>query len=191
MSREGALRTAINLLNMPSHVRAHRKLPLPDGTELILAIAAGDPAAHQEAASLIDRPKAQIQAAAGFFVEQILLSPDSDSYRILGARTDAAPEVLRNHMALIMRWLHPDLHPNDIRSVHAQRVVSAWDDLKTPEKRQVYDAARLARSANARSRKGGPHLRSKTHPGRPVGPRWSDGKSGVLLRRVLAYFSKI
>ncbi len=191
MSREGALRTAIDLLNMPSNVRAHRKLPLPDGTELVLAIAAGDTAAEQEAASLIDRPRSQIKAAAGFFVEQILLSPESDSYRILGARTDAPPEVLRNHMALIMRWLHPDLNPNDIRSVHAQRVVSAWDDVKTPEKRQVYDAARLARSSRARARTNGSVLRNRLKSGRPIAARWTDGKSAILLRRVLAYFSKI
>ena len=94
-------------------------------------------------------------------------------------------------MALIMRWLHPDLNPNDIRSVHAQRVVSAWDDVKTPEKRQVYDAARLARSSRARARTNGSVLRNRLKSGRPIAARWTDGKSAILLRRVLAYFSKI
>ena len=57
-----------------------------------------------------------IREAAGFFVEQILLFPGADSYRVLGASPEATNRELRRNMSLLLRWLHPDLDPRGERS---------------------------------------------------------------------------
>jgi curved DNA-binding protein CbpA len=45
-------------------------------------------------------------------------------------------------MVLLVKWLHPDKDPQGQRSVFASRVTSAWDDLKTPDRRAGYDKGR-------------------------------------------------
>ena len=183
MGRDVALRAAIDLLNMPSQVRALTRAPLPQGTALVLGVAAGEPGAELEAAQFFDRPKAQLREAAGFYIEQILMSPNSDSYRILGARQDATTEDLRSNMAMLMRWLHPDINPGTVCKRHAGRVIKAWDDVKSPERRQAYDAALRDTSRESAQRKTRKLQRNMPRPGqRVVQPE------GRWLRRVLAYF---
>ena len=80
--------------------------------------------------------------AAAFFIEQILLAPGADSYRVLGGNAQASNSDLRRNMALLLRWLHPDMEHNGTgdRSVFAARITLAWEDLKTAERRAAYDA---------------------------------------------------
>ena len=66
---------------------------------------------------LTTKPSEVVQAAAAFFIEQILLKPGADSYHILGARPDAAGAELRQNLALLLRWLHPDASQNAHRSI--------------------------------------------------------------------------
>jgi len=136
-----ALRTAIELVHMPSRARALRHEPLPAGVPVLLEIAAGEAATLDDAARVLDRPEHVIRQAAAFFIEQVLLSPESDSYRILGASPAAAAGDLRRNMALLLRWLHPDVEGSAERSMLAGRVTQAWEDLKTAEKRAAYDLA--------------------------------------------------
>jgi DnaJ-class molecular chaperone len=42
-------------------------------------------------------------------------------------------------MALLLRWLHPDVDPQGERAVFTQKVTRAWSDLKTDESRAAYD----------------------------------------------------
>lgn len=139
MSRDAALKTALSLVKVPTHIRALRASPLPPGIDLLLNLAAGNEDAHRNALELGGRSDQNLMNAAGFFIEQILLHPDSDSYRVLGADQTATTRELRANMALLMRWLHPDLDPEDNRAHLANRVLRAWDDLKTPERRKAYD----------------------------------------------------
>ena len=81
-----------------------------------------------------------MRQAATFFIEQILFAPESDSYRVLGASPQASASELRRNVALLLRWLHPDLDPRGERSIFIGRVTAAWNDLKTPERRAAYDA---------------------------------------------------
>jgi uncharacterized membrane protein YgcG len=134
-----AVRTAIDLVQMPSRARSIRQSPLPDGMPLLLRIAALDAEATQEAAALTGRTADVVAKAAAFFVEQILLAPDADSYRVLGATSLTASSELRRNMALLMRWLHPDVAKGHDRTSYVGRVTYAWDDLKTPERRAAYD----------------------------------------------------
>ena len=136
-----AVVSAVDLLNMPSRVRLARLEPLPADVGLLLRLAAGDGDADTVAAALTERPVEFNRRAAAFFIEQILLSPGADSYRILGGSSATPAEDLRRNMALLMRWLHPDIETSGERSIFVKRVTAAWEDVKTPERRTAYDAA--------------------------------------------------
>ena len=62
-------------------------------------------------------PEHSLREAAGFYIEQILLHPDADHYRVLGSQPGAANTELRRNMALLIRWLHPDQNNGAERSV--------------------------------------------------------------------------
>lgn len=141
MDEAASLRAAIDLMRVPTRVRRLRMQPLPDGMTLLLRVAAADRQAESEAMALTNRPPTIVREAASFFIEQILLSPDADSYRCLGARPSATNAELRRHMVLLLKVLHPDTAPGD-RALFARRVTAAWDQLKTGERRAAYDAAR-------------------------------------------------
>jgi hypothetical protein len=164
-----AFAAALALRENPRLVRAARACPLPKGVTLLLEAAAGDKSALAAGAAKTGRSETSLSKAAGFFIEQILLSPDADSYRILGASAADTEEVLRRHMALMMRWLHPDAVANGgpveplNRSIYATRVVEAWANLKTPERRASYDGAQAVKARQSAS---GPsaHRRKPTLP---------------------------
>src|SRR5262245_20692262 len=102
-----SVRAAIDLLHLPSQVKRVRSACLPDDVVVLLRIASGDEDATSQAAQAIGRSAETVREAAFFFVEQILLSPDADSYRVLGARPEATTGELRRNMVLLLRWLHP------------------------------------------------------------------------------------
>lgn len=103
---------------------------------------AGDDVAVTHAMKVADQSDEVVRQAASFYVEQILLAPEADSYRVLGATPDATIDELRRNMALLLRWLHPDREANSARALFASRVTQAWNDVKTAERRHAYDAAR-------------------------------------------------
>jgi hypothetical protein len=142
MNHATALGAAIGLLHMPSRVRLVRAAPLPVGVLELLRIAPGDEEAIREATEFAGRSRDVICEAVRFFIEQILLAPDADSYRVLGASPEATSAELRRNMALLLRWLHPDLDPCAERSIFATRVTLAWNDLKTLDRRAAYDRLR-------------------------------------------------
>jgi hypothetical protein len=157
-----ALRVAIDLVHVPSRIPHVRSAPLPDDVLILLRVAAGDEAATARAAELTSRSGDTVHRAAAFFIEQVLLSPGADSYRVLGANPNATDKELRRNMVLLLKWLHPDRHGQGERSVFAGRVALAWDDLKTSARRAAYDQAQrgsgtgdafLRRAANAQPAK--------------------------------------
>ena len=188
MSDSTALRLAIDLMHVPSRVRMARSVPLPPGVDLLLRIAAGDQAAESEAAAMTGRSRDVIRRAAGFFIEQLLLCSDADSYRVLGLTPAATNAELRRNMALLMRWLHPDLDPQGQRSTFASRVALAWNDLKTAERRTIYDQRGLSlptRTSRGRSKKSLRGKRSRHAPGPHTASRfYTDEKHGLLWRFV-------
>jgi len=139
MDRVPALNVAMDLMHHPLQAPRIRAAPLPSGVVMLLRIAAGDAEATKQATALIGRSREVVREAAAFFIEQILLYPDANSYRVLGALPETAHTELRRNMALLLRWLHPDLDGQNQRSVFAARVARAWNDLKTPERRAAYD----------------------------------------------------
>jgi hypothetical protein len=133
---------AVDLVRSPSSVKRLRDAPLPSDVEILLRVAAGDEAALSEAANATACSQKSVRDAAIFYIEQILLHPDADYYRVLGAHPDASAAELRRNMALLLRWLHPDHRSGAERSVFASRVTRAWGELKTEEKRAAYDLTR-------------------------------------------------
>ena len=157
-----ALKIAIDLIHVPSQVRLFRSEPLPDGVLMLLRIAAGDEEAEKMAVDLTGRSLDIVRQATTFFIEQILFAPEADSYRALGADPQASPGELRRNVALLLRSLHPDVDPRGERSIFVGRVTTAWNNLKTPERRTAYDNQLL----NARAHKGSRSRTGKSHSGR-------------------------
>jgi hypothetical protein len=160
MEHASALEAAFYLMQSPSRVRFIRSRPLPDGVDVLLRIAANDADTIRQATQWLGRSPETIQQAAAFFIEQILFFPDADSYRVLGTTLQASNGDLRRNMALLLRWLHPDLDPHGERSVFARRVTRAWNDLKTQERREAYDRSSRAGGAQKSSVR---KTRSKSH----------------------------
>jgi hypothetical protein len=198
MDRSGALKQAINLLHFPSQVQSIRSAPLPNDVLILLRIVAGDEEATSQAARSTGRSRDTVRDAANFFIEQVMLSPSADSYRVLGASPQASLGEIRRNMALLLRWLHPDHDRRGERSVFAARVTRAWNDLKTKERREIYDRsvrpspspAREKQRTRAQSTGQGPNRRW-VHVKRYNGPRISrlaseSGNARGLLHRILS-----
>lgn len=176
MSDTMALKIAIDLMHVPSQVRLIRSEPFPDGVLTLLRIAAGDDELEHAAAVFTDRSRDVVRQAATFFIEQILFAPEADSYQVLGASPEATAGELRRNVALLLRWLHPDMDPRDERSIFVGRVTAAWNNLKTPERRAAYDEARRRSASRSKSRTNS----AKTHLGRRGNGKQS---AGVVPRR--------
>jgi hypothetical protein len=157
----------------------------------LLEIAAGDADATSRASELTGRAPDVVRNAAAFFVEQILLAPDSDSYRVLGGNAQTSSGDLRRNMALLLKCLHPDMERNSSndRSVFAGRVTLAWEDLKTAERRAAYDARQEDRERNSspRRRKASENGRGKSS-GSNAAIRARAGQPSGLWRALLTLF---
>lgn len=150
MSDADALRAAIDLFHLPSQIRAVRARPLPKGTKLLLRLAVGDAEAMREAEIFSDRPQSAIRQAAIFFIEQILLDPGADEYRTLGLDHTATISELRTNMALLLKWLHPDLSNDTPKSTMARQVIQAWKQVNASEKLRRHPTTLARISSNAK-----------------------------------------
>ena len=145
-----ALSVAIELLHTPSRVWTIRSAPLPPGVDVILEIAAGNADVQNHAANTTGRSADFLQSAAAFFIEQILFYSEADSYRILGVNPQATSSELRHNMALLLKWLHPDVDRREVRSLYATNVTNAWNDLKSEDRRALYDSTRSVKNSSRR-----------------------------------------
>lgn len=151
MRDAAALLAALVMAEQPSLVRKAKHGALPKGMTFLLEVAAGEPDALDEARTRTGRPDATLRSSASFFIEQLLLMRGADSYRVLGVDPNAPSSDLRRHMALLMKWLHPDVataSDSDCgfgRGAYALRVTKAWEDLKSDERRTAYDDDRQSR----------------------------------------------
>ncbi len=146
MRPPAALEVALRLIDRPASVRWARRMPLPSGILLLLELAAGDVKALHSAQRMTRQSETTLQTAAGFFIEQVLFTETADSYRILGCSRTASRRELRRHMALLVKWLHPDRTDECARglsrmqqSIFVQRVTAAWENLKHEDRRAAYD----------------------------------------------------
>ncbi|MBI4723844.1 MAG: hypothetical protein HY765_02175 [Rhodomicrobium sp.] len=168
-----ALAAALAMQKYPQYARVAQTAPLPKGMTFLLEVAAGDAGTLSDAAAITGLAHADLEKAAGFFIEQVLLAPQADSYRVLGATPQTPDSDLRRHMALIMKWLHPDLSPNGAsgfqfdKTVHVNRVTGAWENVKTHARRAAYDASRTSKNGKIVTRRSSRPLFALPHPSLP------------------------
>jgi hypothetical protein len=184
MAGDDALFVALAMLERPHTVKVAQGSSLRPGITLLLEIAAGDAQAMARAEALTKRSAATLQKAAAFFIEQVLLQPGGDSYRVLGCNRGAANAELRRNMALIMRWLHPDLATCEgadhqmHRSIFANRITQAWESIKTEERRHSYDAS-LAAKERTKPGRASAVLAPRSEP-KASGAHAAPGQRGVV-----------
>lgn len=149
-----AVKAALQLLHMPASVRYVREQPLPPGLLQVLQVAARDSEALAAAERATGREADKLVAAARFYIEQVLWHPRADHFRLLGAEIGASSVELKRNLALLMTWLHPDTAgQSDHYGAHVARITAAWNDLKTPERRQAYEALLDREAADAARRR--------------------------------------
>jgi len=178
-----AMLAAIALLSEPRFVKKARRMELPTGIPDLLRVAAGDPAVTAAMEDRTNCSTRRLRAAALFYVEQVMLAPEADSFRVLGATSAVGTAELRQHMALALRAFHPDLGQTDgqtniDRSVFTNRLTVAWEDLKTDARRTSYlkAQANMAQVSPSKSRR----LRLKV----AAGPNTNGAGRPSLLTRL-------
>jgi hypothetical protein len=196
-----AVSIAVDLMQLPAQTRNLRSRPLPDDVAVLLQIASGDEEVTRRAAETVSRTTGVVREAAEFYVIQILLAPDADSYRVLGSKPGADAGELRRNMALLLRWLHPDLDPKGERSIFASRVTRAWNDVKTPERRAAYNSretqrkpttSKMSRSESERSTAHQMGTASSRRAPRTVDPRPASRRlSRVYTPRPIGFLRRL
>lgn len=149
MATDAAIRSALELLMLPTRVRAARAEALPSGVDDLLRVVAGEAALIEQFAQVTGRPAETLHLAAAFYVEQVMLHPDADHYRNLGSDREASIHELRRRMAWLMAWLHPDKGVSTARQALALRVMDAWQTLSNDERRASYDVGLLLKTSAA------------------------------------------
>ena len=137
-----ALEWAMALLRAPGQRHALRHAQLPQRVDRLLGVAAGVlPKELAEAARAFNESEARIREAARFYAREVLFFPQADAYRVLGVEAGAEDAQVKAHHRLLQHWLHPDRLDSEDDAVFAARVNVAWNRLRTPERRRVYDEA--------------------------------------------------
>jgi hypothetical protein len=143
MSGPRGIDLALDLARMPALAHSIDKPPLPSDIFEVMQIATASPEVCQLAARATGQPAPVLVEAARFYLQQVLLRPDADPYRVLGLTPGASRELARCHLRCLLQWLHPDVN-KDLDSVYTERVLKAW--------REVSVNSDAARSSNSRGR---------------------------------------
>ncbi len=134
-----ALEQAISFLSRTDLIASARQQTLPEGVTELLKISSGDQETLLAAQESSRHSQEDVRHAAEFYVQQILFSPDSNHYRVLGVDPDDAEAKIKLHYRLLVRWLHPDKNSSDWEVVFSERINRAWHALRTPERRREYE----------------------------------------------------
>lgn len=142
-AKGSALEWALALLRAPGERVVLRQRPLPrDGMDTLLAIAAeASPDLLAEQARRFGETEPMLLEAARFYAREVLFHPQADAYRVLGVDSAASADQIKAHFRLLQLWLHPDRARSEDDAVFAARVNAAWNRLRSPDRRQVYDEA--------------------------------------------------
>jgi curved DNA-binding protein CbpA len=143
-----ALEWALALLRAPAERHGLRERPLPGGMDRLLGLASGATSeVSAEAARALGESESTLRDAARFYAREVLFYPQADAYRVLGLDRHATGDEIKAHHRLLQQWLHPDRARSEDDSVFSARVNSAWNHLRTEERRQAYDLARREQRA--------------------------------------------
>lgn len=120
-----------------------RKQPLPGDIDLVMRLAAASQPLLDDTAERLSVDAATLLEAARFYLQQVLLEPGVDAYRILGTTPDAPLARIHEHYRLLQRWLHPDRRNAEGESPFAARLNWARQQLRNENARVAYDAMRV------------------------------------------------
>ena len=149
MTRNLAFEAVAALARAPGNADAMRRQRLPAGVTQLLDILAGDNGTLLDFATKSGVPSDEAFAAVEFYVKSILLYADAPHWRVLGHEMGAPRDHLRQHMRLLMIWLHPDRAISQWQANYARRVIEAWKFLS---KQKATSTPKLARTeADCRS----------------------------------------
>ena len=95
------LRVALDLAAVPSRRRQLLNSPLPEGVTFLLLIVTDDLGAIEASAKRMQKSPQKLREAAAFYIEQILLAPNANSYRVLVAQRSAAAAELRRNLRFL------------------------------------------------------------------------------------------
>lgn len=146
-----ALLQALALFRSPRSARPGPADRLPDGMLQLLRVVGGEEQALAHAKQATNETTETLREAVAFYIQQVMFATGSRSYRVLGVDPDASDDQLREHYRWLVRWLHPDRNANDWESVYADRVNRAWQDVRTPDRRQRFDQETQSERANVSS----------------------------------------
>ena len=118
----------------PDLLHGRRRLPL--GVTALLQMAANNRSLQENA-----QVDGELQQAARFFIEHVLMAHNASHYRVLGVDPTASLEEIKEHHRLLMRLYHPDRQATvDERSdAIATRINQAYTVLRHPDARGTYD----------------------------------------------------
>ncbi len=123
MSENDAILLALQCYRQPQ-----RKFPAVayrDGMPRLLKLAAGNTEAVELVVEQTGESSHDIQAAAIFFLQQMLVKPGLDNYAVLGLRPGSSMSQIKEHKRLLLMWLHPDKNHNRWETMLFQRVLAA------------------------------------------------------------------
>jgi hypothetical protein len=181
MARPVALHLALDLAAMPMLAGVIQREPLPEGMLDVIKVAAGCPQTLARAARLTGERDEVVRDAAIVYLQTALFAPSADSYRVLGVSRNAPRDEMRRHLGWLMKWLHPDREASGWESNLAARVLGAWDEVKTAERRARYDRQHPAEAPPPRRPPG--QWRRPWLP-RVQGPVRGSPRAPVWVRRV-------
>ena len=140
-ARGDALDWALALARAPAERMVLRQRPLPEGIDALLQIAAGHRGeALSSAVARSGESEQDLVEAVRFYLREVLFHSNADAYRLLGLERSATTAEIKSHHRWLQQWLHPDRHTSDWDAIFAGRVNAAWNELRSQERRQTYDA---------------------------------------------------
>jgi hypothetical protein len=169
MTQPHVIELALDLARMPALARSSVVPPLPPNIIELMRIAAASPEACQAAVAQTGEPRHVLIEAARFYLQQVLLRPDADCYRVLGIKPAAPRATAREHMRWLLEWLHPDRNNNSWDAVYAERVLKAWREVSGANGSGATSSVPARVSANQKKKRRGPVRRPWIE--RPVEPR--------------------
>jgi len=137
-----ALEQALALLDAPIRRFEVRAKPLPDDIGVVIQLASASQPALGECARRLREPEDRLLEAVRFYLQQALLEPGTDAYRVLGVAPDASPGQIREHYRWLQRWLHPDRQGQAWEAQFSTRLNWAWRMLRNDSARKAYDSER-------------------------------------------------
>lgn len=172
MSLPSALHLALDLARSPILAAAMRRQPVPRDVLILIQLASADTETLARLSRRTNRNGSPLRAAAVLYLQRVLWGPDSDHYRALGVDPRDPPEKLKQHFSWLMKWLHPDKAQTAEEAVFREKVLAAWDALKTPERRLAYDRTLRARPDSNRRRSRLPWIEVPARKSSAGWPRW-------------------